>query len=151
MIRASIYGRIGADPVQRETKAGKPIVTASVGINVAKAGAEPLTEWVNVAAFAAVGGVLAQHSKGDLVAMMGQLTKSVFTGRDGEQRTGWGLLVESILSVHTAVGNKRPRGQRVPRAARASTSFYASPGPPGQATALPNDGVDDLYADGVVP
>ncbi len=36
MIRASIYGRLGADPVERTTRNGKEMVTASLAVNAGR-------------------------------------------------------------------------------------------------------------------
>ena len=36
MIRASIYGRLGADPVERETRNGKEMVTVSLAVNAGR-------------------------------------------------------------------------------------------------------------------
>jgi single-stranded DNA-binding protein len=69
--------------------------TASVAINVAKVGEEVATEWISIVAFGAVGEALAQHVKGDLISAMGPLTRSTFTGRDGQGRCGWSLLAEA--------------------------------------------------------
>jgi single-strand DNA-binding protein len=101
VIRASIQGRLGADPVQRATKTGKPMTTASVAVDVGQPGKEPVTEWINILAFGAVGEALAQHVKGDLIAAMGTLSKSTYVARDGEERSGLSLLAESLLSVRT--------------------------------------------------
>jgi single-strand DNA-binding protein len=144
MIRAAIHGRIGGDPVQRETRAGKPMCTASIAVDVAKAGEEAATEWFSIVAFGAVGDALARHVKGDLISAMGPLTRSVFTARDGQERMSWSLLAESVLSARP-IGRPRARAPGAPRRPHAPAASSRSPG---QATALPNEGVDDLYADG---
>jgi len=38
MIRASVYGRLGGDPVERQTRNGKAMVTASLAVNVFQEG-----------------------------------------------------------------------------------------------------------------
>jgi single-strand DNA-binding protein len=145
MIRASIYGRIGADPVQRETRTGKSMCTASVAVNVAKVGEEAATEWISIVAFGVVGEALAQHVKGDLISAMGPLTRPTFTGRDGQERCGWSLRAETVLSPRP-IGRPRARtlgaqqGRRRPPAASS-----LSPDAP-----IPNDSVTDLWA-GPVP
>lgn len=150
MIRAAISGRIGADPVQRETRTGKSMCTASVAVNVAKVGEEAATEWIGIVAFGAVGEALTQHVKGDLISAMGPLTRATFTGRDGHERCCWSLLAEAVLSARPI---ERPRArtsgaQRRPRAPSAMRRHAASPA---AAAPLPDDGVDDLYADGRAP
>jgi single-stranded DNA-binding protein len=48
MIKAAISGRLGGDPVQRATRNGKAMVTASAAVNVARAGEDAVTEWIGV-------------------------------------------------------------------------------------------------------
>jgi single-strand DNA-binding protein len=153
MIRAAIYGRTGSDPVPRQTRTGKPMVTTSVAVNVSKHGEEPVTEWFGIVAFGAVGELLARHVKGDLICAMGPLTRSAFVGRDGEERAGWGLVAEAVLSARTvrderlaASSTRRPRGNRPP------SRFYSSPKQSGGSVPdLPADDVADLFVDGLVP
>jgi single-strand DNA-binding protein len=158
MIRAVADGRLGGDPVQRATRNGGAMVTASLAVNAAKAGENPVTEWIGLVAFGAVAECLAGHVKGDVVTALGSLTKSNFTGRDGQQRSSWSLVAEAILSAR-AVCNDRPRERRDTSAATRSRgdrasgrrSVYSAPKQPGSSPDLPNDRVDDLYADGLVP
>ena len=51
MIQASIYGRLGADPVERETRAGKVMVTVSLAVNAGRPDAGDETVWVSLVAF----------------------------------------------------------------------------------------------------
>jgi single-strand DNA-binding protein len=143
MIRAAIHGRIGGGPVQRETRAGKPMCTASIAVNVAKVGEEAATEWFSIVAFGAVGDALARHVKGDLISAMGPLTRSVFTTRDGQERMSWSLLAESVLSARP-IG--RPRA-RTPKRPPHSVPQQSERAPRME---LPNDSVADLWA-GHVP
>ena len=108
MIQASIYGRLGADPVERETRNGKAMVTASLAVDASRPDAGEETVWISLAAFGRAGKALARHAKGDLVAAMGALYRNRFTGRDGVEREGWSLTVEAIVSARTV----RPSGGR---------------------------------------
>jgi single-strand DNA-binding protein len=153
MIHASIRGRLGGDPVQRETRAGKEMVTASAAVDVAKPGEEPVSEWISIVAFGAVAKLLAQHAKGDAISAMGSMTRSTFTGRDGQERTSWSLLVESILSARTAAGNKRSREQHNgarARTGRGRKSPYAVQHRPTSVSGPPppDDPVADLWRGG---
>jgi single-strand DNA-binding protein len=118
MIRASVYGRMGADPVERTTKNGNPMVTGSLAVNCARQGEDEVMEWFSVAAFGKAGEILARHAKGELIAVMGQLTRTSFTGRDGQQRQGWSITADSILSARTARpgGGKRKQVDEAPAA-----------------------------------
>ncbi len=120
MIRASIYGRLGADPVERQTRNGKAMVTASLAVSAGRPDADQETQWFNLIAFGRASEDLMRHQKGDLVACMGALTKNRYTTRDGQERESWSLNVESIVSARTV----RPSGGRK----RAET---AKPAPPG--------------------
>ncbi len=108
MIRASIYGRLGADPVERETKNGKAMVTVSLAVSAGRPDADEETVWFSLAAFGRAAETLARHAKGDLLAAMGPLHRTRFTGRDGQERQGWSLTVESVVSARTV----RPGGGR---------------------------------------
>jgi single-strand DNA-binding protein len=148
MIRAAIHGRLGNNPVQREIRSGKPMVTASVAVNVAKQGEEPATEWISLAAFGSAGEILARHEKGDVITAMGTLTGSTLTGRGGAERTSWSLLLEGVPSTRVVANNKRPRenaGRRPHAQGRsphpASRRPASDSGPP-----LPDDPVTDLWS-----
>jgi single-strand DNA-binding protein len=143
LIRAVIHGRIGNDPVQRETRTGTSMCTTSVAVNVAKPNEDAVTEWISVAAFGSVGEVLARHEKGDAITAMGALTRSSFTGRDGQQRTVWSLLAESLLSVRT-VRTSGARQQTLKSRPRGAPRPPAMP-PPGP---LADDPLGDLWRDG---
>jgi single-strand DNA-binding protein len=152
MIRVSIHGRLGGDPVERGTRAGGAMVTASVAVNVAKPGEEQDAEWFSLVAFGRAAEGLAQHSKGALIAAMGPLTRSTFTGRDGKERSSWSLVVESILSAHTVYDRPHETGATTrPRRPRSTSRPYAPRRPATSSPDLPDDRVDDLYADGLVP
>ncbi len=108
MIRASIYGRLGADPVERETRNGTEMVTGSLAVNAGRPDVGEETQWFNLVAFGRGAKGMLRHAKGDLVACMGGLTKNRYTARDGQEREGWSLTVESIVSARTV----RPGGGR---------------------------------------
>ena len=145
MITASCYGRLGADPVARTTASGKEMVTASVCIDVSRSGQGEDAEWINIAAFGAVAQTLSQHQKGDLIAFMGRLTRSRYTGRDGQERASWGVTAEAIVSARTVRPGRRSVSQ--PLRAQRRRSPYAQPA----RETVPQDGVDDIFADGLIP
>ena len=111
MIRASIYGRLGGDPVERETRNSKAMATASLAVNVSRAGADEDTAWFSLAAFGKTGEALLRHCKGDLLAAMGTITRRKYTDRSGVDREGWALTCEQIVSARTV----RPGGTRKPK------------------------------------
>ena len=125
MIRASIHGRLGADPIERQTKNGKVMVTATVAVDAARHGADADTAWFNLIAFGRAAEALARHLKGDLIGCMGDLYRNRYTARDGQEREGWSLNVESIVSARTV----RPGGGRKRAASGAASSHGERRGP----------------------
>ena len=119
MIQASIYGRLGADPVERETRNGKTMVTASLAVNAGRPDVGPETVWVSLAAFGRAAEALARHAKGELIAVMGPLHLNRYTARDGTERQGWSLTVDSLMSARAVRpgGGKRGAAQRPSAAA----------------------------------
>jgi len=107
MIQASLYGRLGRDPKPGTTKAGKPMATVSIAVDT---GQEPGTEtlWVNVLCFGALAETLQRHRQGDMIATMGKLTRSRYTGQDGQERESWSLLADGLHSSRTV----RPAGRK---------------------------------------
>ncbi len=129
MIRASIYGRLGADPVERTTRNDKTMVAVSLAVNAARHGVDEETVWISLAAFGRAAEALARHRKGDLLAAMGPLHRTRFTGRDGTEREGWSLTVEAIISARTvrpAGGRKRDTAQK-PRTATPTSPDGGAP------------------------
>jgi len=68
-----------------------------------------MPEWFSLIAFGTISEVLAKHAKGDMVAISGRLTKAAWTGRDGAERSGFSVCVDSIASARTV----RPRKPKV--------------------------------------
>lgn len=98
MISALVQGELIADPVQRTTRAGKPYTTATMRV---AAGADAL--FIGVGAFETEAAErLARLRKGSSVAAAGTLEQSVWTAKDGTERTGWRLTAVEVLSVHQA-------------------------------------------------
>ena len=108
MIRASLYGRLGGDPVERQTRNGAEMVTVSLAVNAGRPDADEETQWFNLIAFGRVAKDLARHAKGDLVGCMGPLTKNRYTAHNGQEREGWSLTVDAVVSARTV----RPGGAR---------------------------------------
>ncbi len=124
MIRAALHGRLGADPIERETRNGKQMATATIAVNAARPDADPDTEWFSVIAFGHAAKDLLRHAKGDLCAIMGALQRTRYTGRDGQEREGWSLTAESIVSARTV----RPSGGRKRAETAKATPAGASAG-----------------------
>jgi len=125
MIHASVYGRLGGDPVERKTRNGNAMTTASIAVSAGRLDAPEETVWVDLVAFGRATTALARHRKGDLLAAMGPLHRTRFTGRDGQAREGWSLTVEALVSARTV----RPVGSG--KRARPSDATPTEAGLPG--------------------
>ncbi len=118
MIRASVYGRLGADPVERQRKNGGAMATVSIAVDAARPDADTETVWFSLIAFGKNGEALLRHHKGDLISVMGTVTRSRFTGQDGQKRENWSLKVDSILSAQTVrPGRKKKKPEQAPEPA----------------------------------
>ncbi len=105
---ASIHGRLTADPVQRSTKAGKPMTTVTVAIDVTGNSDEQQTLFIGLLAFNRAADDLARASKGETCTAMGKVTKSVYTPAGGEPRDNWSLLADTVVVAKSA----RPAGRK---------------------------------------
>jgi single-stranded DNA-binding protein len=131
------------------------MLTTTLAVNVARPSEEPATEWFNVIAFGAVGDLLARHHKGDAVDIMGPLTRSTYSDREGNPCTRWGVSAEAILSARTACDAPAPKRRKPSASPRsrdaARQSLYSPPQKPGGTSELPDDPVGDLWQHGRVP
>jgi single-strand DNA-binding protein len=128
MIRASINGRLGADPVERTTRNSKVMVTSSIAVNAARSDGEEETIWINLAAFGKPAQALARHTKGDLLAAMGILYRNHYTNRDGLKCENWQLTVEAVVSARTVRPRSgRKRATREPSHAKGTAQAEAAP------------------------
>ena len=109
----AVYGRLGSDPREHETRKGATMATASLAVSVpdrsqgADEGAEE-TLWLRVTAFGRVAESLAGHSKGDPVSVSGRLQFSRYQARDGAEREQWQIVADALVSARTV----RPGGGR---------------------------------------
>jgi len=109
MIEALTTGELIADPQERTTRTGKPFWTATLRV---PAGTDSIL--VGLAVFSASAGArLVQMRKGAKIAAAGTLEPATWTGKDGQERTGWRLTAGEILSVHQA--RKRRETETSPR------------------------------------
>lgn len=103
MIGAVVSGTLVGDPVERVTREGKAFTTASLRV---PAGEDAV--FVGVAAFNPVAaGRLAQMRKGGAVAAVGVLEQTTWTGKDGNERTGWRLTASEVLTGYAATRKRR--------------------------------------------
>lgn len=106
MIEVRATGDLTADPVERQTRAGRPCWTATLRV---PAGPDSLL--IGLTVFSETAGAwLAPLRKGAKIACAGTLEPAAWTGRDGQERTGWRLTATEVLSVHRA--RKRREAER---------------------------------------
>lgn len=99
------YGRLGADPVQRASQAGKPWATASLAVQIAE-GDDAAPHWFQLVAFGRMAELLARHAKGDLVSVAGRLQLNRWQDRDGASHERLQIVADTLISARSA----RPRG-----------------------------------------
>ena len=110
---ASLYGRIGQDPVARVTKTGKDMATCSVVVDVSPFNAEePVSQWVNLLAFGAAAETLLRSAKGQMLSCIGRMSRGTYTSKDGTERESWTMIADSVLTAASArpSGGKRKAG-----------------------------------------
>lgn len=101
------YGRLGVDPVQRTSQAGKAWATASLAVALAEDGDAP-TQWFGLVAFGRTAETLCRHAKGDLVSVSGRLQLNRYRDREGNDREQMQVIADVVISARTV----RPAGAR---------------------------------------
>ncbi len=117
MIHAALYGRLSKDPQTRTTASGKAMAIATLAVDATPNNADTEeTLWVSVLAFGRQAETLERHRKGEMVAVTGRLTQSRWTGKDGQERTGFSLMADAIVSCRTVRPSRKakPKPQGYP-------------------------------------
>lgn len=107
------YGRLGSDPVQRQSQSGNPWATSSLAVQIAEGDDAP-PQWFQLVAFGRTAETLAKHAKGDLVSVSGRLQLNRWRDREGQDREGLQIVAETVLSARSV----RPGGGRKREAAQ---------------------------------
>ena len=112
--RASIYGRLVADPKPIQTKTGTAMTTGTMAVSLPTKDGEDATWWVNLLAFGRQAELLAGHHKGDMVSASGQLQMNRWTDQEGNTKESHRLLADSLISAKTVrPGRKSGSNQRI--------------------------------------
>ncbi len=110
MMTASIYGRLGRDVKEIQTRTGKPM--AVVGVAVEVGGQEEAhTLWLDLVAFGGMAEKLLKHQKADMVSASGRIALNQWTDNNGQARETWQMIVDNLVSARTT----RPGGKRKAR------------------------------------
>jgi single-strand DNA-binding protein len=103
-IETAFTGRIGQEPVLKESKSGKPWLSFSVAV-----GEDENTQWVSVAVFGSRAEELAGSlKKGDRIYAEGRLRLNSWQAKDGSQQCGLSVAAWRV-EVLGQIGAKRPR------------------------------------------
>ena len=104
------YGRLGGDPVGRQSQAGNTWSTASLAVTLADDGDAP-AQWFGIVAFGRSAEALCRHAKGDLLSVSGRLQLNRYRDREGNDREQLQIIADSIVSAKTVrLGGRRKGG-----------------------------------------
>ncbi|MEM9149303.1 MAG: single-stranded DNA-binding protein [Cyanobacteria bacterium P01_F01_bin.3] len=103
MIRIALSGRLGKDPLPRETKSGKPMTTGFMLTDIEDRDDENASFPAAIVAFGRHADVLSRHSKGSFLSVAGRLQQSTYEGK-----TNYSIVVDAIVSAEAV----RPSGGR---------------------------------------
>lgn len=127
-----LLGRLGADPVRRETKKGVPVVNFPVatsrrvrveGVDSSEVTYEEETQWHQVVAWGRNGENCAQYlGKGDPVFIEGEVRTRKYDDKEGNPRLAFEVHVDEVIFLS--------RGPRPMRQLDSSIALGASPGSP---------------------
>jgi single-strand DNA-binding protein len=125
-MHATIYGRAAFDPRQHQTKAGQPMTTCRLAVDVTgRDESDPQTMWIDVLGFGRAAEDLARVEKGAMVSAMGRVTKGSYTAKDGETRETWALLADAVLTARAGRPGARKTSTPSNRANRANMAAQA--------------------------
>lgn len=96
MIQCSISGHLIKGPQSTLSKAGHPVATAAVIVEVGKEPGEK-TLWISLVASGPQADKLLGYRQGDRVQLAGKLSCTEYTPEKGATRDSWGLYVEQVL------------------------------------------------------
>lgn len=115
MMLSAVYGRLGADPIERRTRDDKTWATASLALDIdQEPDAAPL--WIGIVAFGRVADDLLRHAKGDLISVAGRVQLNRWNDRrTGERREQLQIVADSLISARTVrpSAGRRREGSRL--------------------------------------
>lgn len=113
--QVAVYGRLGGDPVPRQSQGGKEWATGSIAVDLGKEEGDTST-WFGIVAFGRVAETLCKHSKGDLISISGRLQLNRFRDRDQKEREQLQFVADAIVSARTvrAGGGRKKGGVNAP-------------------------------------
>lgn len=93
-----IMGRLTRDPELRHTQSSKPVANFTLAVDRDRqVDGQKLTDFIDCAAWNATAEFISKYfHKGSMAVVSGRLQSRKWQDRDGNNRTGWEVLVESI-------------------------------------------------------
>ena len=96
----TISGRLGADPVKRATLTGKTVCSFSLAVR--RPHKKDVSDWIEVVVYGQGAEFVCNYAKkGDLIGVVGILTRRDYTDREGNKRHSYevvGSLVDLLSS-----------------------------------------------------
>lgn len=124
MMLASIYGRFGKEPRNIET-AKTAMCVSSMAVELIDKNGDSTTRWFGLVAFGKVADILVKHSKGDLIAAGGGVQANSWMSKDGQAKTEFQLVADSIVSARAAKPSTK-RKSRSPEQSSTETELTDS-------------------------
>lgn len=111
--QAAIYGRLGNDPVKRQSQGGKDWATASIAVQLAD-DEDGQPTWFGIVCFGKTADVLCRHAKGDLVSVSGRLKLNRWRDQAGADREQLQIMADVVISAKSVRpgGGRRQGGDR---------------------------------------
>jgi single stranded DNA-binding protein len=110
--QVAAHGRLGSDPVQRQSQSGNPWATASIAVQLSTGDDDAPPQWFSLIAFGKVAETLTRHAKGDLVSVSGRLQLKRWQDREGNDRGQLQIIADTVMSAKSVrlAGGRRRNG-----------------------------------------
>tara|TARA_R110002020_G_C15936767_1_gene744311 strand:+ start:315 stop:674 length:360 start_codon:yes stop_codon:yes gene_type:complete len=106
--KAILVGRVGADPLARETAKGDTVINLSLATNSGY-GDNQKTDWHKVTFFGKLADTVQEYvTKGQELYIEGRITYNKFTDREGNEREGTSVIANMMQMGSNKNGAKSP-------------------------------------------
>ena len=106
--KAILVGRVGGDPIVRETSSGDAVVNISLATNSGY-GDKEKTDWHNVTFFGKLADTVTEYvTKGQELYIEGRISYNKFTGKDGVERTSTNVIAGMMQMGYKKNGAASP-------------------------------------------
>lgn len=102
-------GNLGRDPILRETQSGQPVCNFTLAVDDA---ISKHTNWIPVVVWGGLAKTCAEYlQKGSLVAVAGRIQTRTYTAANGEERSTFELVAESVKFLGKIKGKNQDAQQ----------------------------------------